>query len=317
MVITSQSLQGMKSGFNALFNKSYTETTPQYEKVAMVVPSSGADETYGWLGQLPTLREWIGEREIHNLTATGYTIKNKDYELTISVGRNDIADDKIGIYSPLFQEMGVSAKMHPDELIFSLFAAGFTNICYDGTAFFSSRHPMTESGNGFQSNIGTQKLSPQSYEAARSQMMTIKGESGKSLKIIPDLLVVSPQKEATARQILFADLIAGNTNVNKNTSDLLVVPELADTPEYWFLLSTKRAIKPFIFQMREKPRFVSKTQDNDDNVFFQNAFLYGCNARYNAGYGLWQLAYGSTGSDSPNTLIESDTQTVEQKRGDE
>ncbi len=317
MVITSQSLQGMKSGFNALFNKAYTETTPQYEKVAMVVPSSGADETYGWLGQLPALREWIGEREIHNLTATGYTIKNKDYELTISVGRNDIADDKIGIYSPLFQEMGVSAKMHPDELIFSLFAAGFTNICYDGTAFFSNRHPMTESGNGFQSNMGTQKLSPQSYEAARSQMMTIKGESGKSLKIIPDLLVVSPQKEATARQILFADLIAGNTNVNKNTSDLLVVPELADTPEYWFLLSTKRAIKPFIFQMREKPRFVSKTQDNDDNVFFQNAFLYGCNARYNAGYGLWQLAYGSTGNDSANTLTESDTQTAEQKRGDE
>ncbi len=317
MVITSQNLQGMKSGFNALFNKAYTETTPQYEKVAMVVPSSGADETYGWLGQLPALREWIGEREIHNLTATGYTIKNKDYELTISVGRNDIADDKIGIYSPLFQEMGVSAKMHPDELIFSLFAAGFANICYDGTAFFSSRHPMTESGNDFQSNMGTQKLSPQSYEAARSQMMTIKGESGKSLKIIPDLLVVSPQKEATARQILFADLIAGNTNVNKNTSDLLVVPELADTPEYWFLLSTKRAIKPFIFQMREKPRFVSKTQDNDDNVFFQNAFLYGCNARYNAGYGLWQLAYGSTGNDSANTLTESDTQTAEQKRGDE
>lgn len=317
MVITSQSLQGMKSGFNALFNKAYTETTPQYEKVAMVVPSSGADETYGWLGQLPALREWIGEREIHNLTATGYTIKNKDYELTISVGRNDIADDKIGIYSPLFQEMGVSAKMHPDELIFSLFAAGFTNICYDGTAFFSSRHPMTEKSNDFQSNMGTQKLSPQSYEAARSQMMTIKGESGKSLKIIPDLLVVSPQKEATARQILFADLIAGNTNVNKNTSDLLVVPELADTPEYWFLLSTKRAIKPFIFQMREKPRFVSKTQDNDDNVFFQNAFLYGCNARYNAGYGLWQLAYGSTGNDSASTLTESDTQTAEQKRGDE
>lgn len=317
MMITSQSLQGMKSGFNALFNKAYTETTPQYEKVAMVVPSSGADETYGWLGQLPALREWIGEREIHNLTATGYTIKNKDYELTISVGRNDIADDKIGIYSPLFQEMGVSAKMHPDELIFSLFAAGFTNICYDGTAFFSNKHPLTESGNDFQSNMGTQKLSPQSYEAARSQMMTIKGESGKSLKIIPDLLVVSPQKEATARQILFADLIAGNTNVNKNTSDLLVVPELADTPEYWFLLSTKRAIKPFIFQMREKPRFVSKTQDNDDNVFFQNAFLYGCNARYNAGYGLWQLAYGSTGNDSVGTLTESDMQTAEQKRGDE
>lgn len=317
MTITSQSLQGMQSGFNALFNKAYTEAAPQYEKVAMTVPSSGSDETYGWLGQLPALREWIGEREIHNLTATGYTIKNKDYELTISVGRNDIADDKIGIYSPLFQEMGVSAKMHPDELIFSLFAAGFSNICYDGAPFFSNKHPLTESGKNFQSNMGALKLSTQSYEAARSQMMTLKGESGKSLKIIPDLLVVSPQKEAVARQILFADLIAGSANVNKNTSDLLVVPELADTPECWFLLSTRRAIKPFIFQMREKPRFISKVQDGDDNVFFQNAFLYGCNARYNAGYGLWQLAFGSTGSDSPDTLSRQGTESSEQGGGDE
>ncbi|MDE6052206.1 MAG: Mu-like prophage major head subunit gpT family protein [Lachnospiraceae bacterium] len=317
MIITSQGLQGMQSVFNALFNKAYTETTPQYEKVAMTVPSGGSDETYGWLGQFPALREWIGEREIHNLDAIGYTIKNKDYELTISVGRNDILDDKIGIYSPLFQEMGVSAKMHPDELIFSLFAAGFSNACYDGTPFFNEKHPLDEKGNTLQSNMGTQKLSPQSYEAARSQMMTIKGESGKTLKIIPDLLVVSPQKEATARQILFADLISGSTNVNKNTSDLLVVPELADTPEYWFLLATKRAIKPFIFQMREKPRFVSKVQDGDDNVFFQNTFLYGCNARYNAGYGLWQLAYGSTGSDSPDTSPRQDVGSSEQSGGGE
>lgn len=48
MVITSQNLHGMYSGFNALFNKAFDEATPQYEKVAMVVPSSGSDETYGW-----------------------------------------------------------------------------------------------------------------------------------------------------------------------------------------------------------------------------------------------------------------------------
>lgn len=306
MVITNQNLHGMYSGFNALFNKAFDEATPQYEKVAMVVPSSGSDETYGWIGQLPTLREWIGERVICNLTATGYTIKNKDYELTISIARNDVMDDKIGIYSPLIQEMGRAAKMHPDELVFPLFAAGFSNVCYDGSAFFSDRHPLNEGQKIYQSNIGTQKLSPKSYEAARSQMMTIKGENGRKLKIIPDLLVVAPQNEAIARQILFADLISGNTNVNKGTSELLVVPELADEPDYWFLLSTKRAIKPFIFQTREKPRFISKTKDEDDNVFFQNEFLYGCNARYNAGYGLWQLAYGSTGKDTSSSQPDTD-----------
>lgn len=293
MIITSKNLQGIYSGFNALFNQAYAEAKSQYENVAMIVPSTGSDETYAWMGQIPSLREWIGEREIQNLQANDYTIKNKDYELTVSIPRNDIMDDKIGLYKPLIQEMGISAKMHPDELIFSLFSNGFQNKCYDGAAFFSDKHI---NGAMSQSNMGNQKLSSSSYEAARSQMMTIKGESGKSLKIVPDLLVVAPQNEAVARQILFADLISGNTNVNKNTSDLLVVPELADTPDYWFLLATKRAIKPFIFQLREKPHLTSKNNDGDDNVFWDNKFIYGCNARYNAGYGLWQLAYGSTGS---------------------
>lgn len=126
-------------------------------------------------------------------------------------------------------------------------------------------------------------------------MMTIKGENGKSLKIVPDLLVVSPQNEAKAREILFADLISGNTNVNKNTCELLVVPELADYAEQWYLLCTKRYIRPLVFQEREKPVLVAKNKDTDDNVFFENEYLYGIKARYNAGYGLWQLAFGSTG----------------------
>ena len=33
----------------------------------------------------------------------------------------------------------------------------------------------------------------------------------------------------------------------------------------------------------------------DDNVFFKKEFIYGVDARCNAGYGLWQLAFGSTG----------------------
>lgn len=82
-----------------------------------------------------------------------------------------------------------------------------------------------------QSNMGNKKLNAESYAEARSQMMTVKGESHRSLNIVPDLLVVAPQKEAVARELLFADLIAGSSNVNKNTCDLLVVPELSDYAE--------------------------------------------------------------------------------------
>lgn len=295
MVINQVALREIYSGFNTLFNKGFENVEAQYDQVAMIVPSSSRDETYAWLGQMPTLREWIGEREIQGLCANSYTIRNRDFELTVEVPRNDIMDDNIGIYSPLIKNMGEEAKLHPDTLVFELLASGFTMKCYDGKPFFSNAHPLSDKGVT-QSNLGTKKLSIEAYADARAQMMGIKGEYGRSLKIVPNLLVVSPQKEAIARQILFAETINGTSNVYKGTSELMVSQELADFGEQWYLLSTKRSIRPLIFQEREKPRFVSKTNDSDDNVFLSNKYLYGINSRYNAGYGLWQLAYGSTGT---------------------
>lgn len=297
MIVNQQNLNGLYSGFNALFKKGSESVSPQYDKICMIVPSIHRDESYAWLGQMPTLREWIGSREIHNFCANSYAIKNKNFELTISVPRNDIMDDNVGIYTPLFKNMGESSKLHPDTLVFELLSKGFKIKCYDGVNFFDDEHPLDVKKGLFQSNMGTKELSAESYAQARAQMMVLKGEKELSLKIVPDLLVVAPQNEAIARQILFADLIMGNTNVNKGTCELMVAPELADHGKQWYLLSTKRSVRPLIFQERERPRFTSKTMSGDDNVFFDDEYLYGVNARYNVGFGIWQLAYGSTGEE--------------------
>jgi len=293
MIINQQTIQALTTNFKTVFNKAFDETKPQYPLVAMEVPSVASDENYAWLGELPSMREWVGERVIQNLTAHSYTIKNKDYESTIAVKKNDIQDDRIGIYKPLIQDLAQSAKLHPDELVFGLLAQGFTKKCYDGKPFFAEDHPFIEGKT--QSNKGTKKLSHTSYGEARAKMMAIKGSNNKSLKIIPDLLVVAPQNEAIAREILFTDQINGTTNIYKDTAELLVSPELADYPDQWYLLCTKRAIKPLVFQNRQAPNFVAMTNESDDNVFFRKEYIYGVDSRCNAGYGLWQLAYGSTG----------------------
>lgn len=298
MIINSHTLQNIYVGFNTLFTKAFEDVEAQYTKVAMIVPSSGREENYTWLGQMPTLREWVDERTIQNLVASSYTIVNKQYELTISVSRNDIMDDQIGVYVPIVKNLGEEAKLHPDTLVFSLLDEGFSKTCYDGLPFFSDAHPLIEhkkNNKEKQSNYGTAALSPESYAAARAQMMGIRGSDGRILKIVPDTLVVPPQLEAVARSILFSDLVNGSTNVYKGTCELLVAPELAEHGKQWYLLATRRGIRPLIFQEREKPHLISKTKEDDDNVFFTGNYLYGINARYNAGYGLWQLAYGSTG----------------------
>lgn len=295
MIINQSNIKELYVNLNTLFNMALDGTQISWDKVAMEVPSSTSDETYAWLGQLPSMREWLGDRIIQNLMLSDYTVKNKDFELTIAVKKNDIQDDRIGIYKPIVQDMAQQAKRHPDQLVFELLGKGFTNKCYDGKPFFADNHQIDDKGKVIQSNKGNKKLSTTSYGDARADMMTIKGADGKSLKIVPDLLVVPPQLEAIARKILFSDLIEGSTNIYKDTCQLLVEPELADYPNQWYLFCTSRAIKPLIFQNRQAPNLVALTNENDDSVFLRKEYLYGVDTRCNAGYGLWQLAFGSTG----------------------
>lgn len=145
--ITSKMLEDARTGFQTLYDGTFNAYTPEYSKIAMDQPSSGAAENYSWLGDIPQIREWAGERYIHNLLAHDYTIVNKDYELTIGVDRNHIMDDKLGTYSNRFKGMGEQAAKHPDKLVFELLARGHQEYCYDGQFFFDTDHPV-DMGNG-------------------------------------------------------------------------------------------------------------------------------------------------------------------------
>ena len=61
----------------------------------------------------------------------------------------------------------------------------------------------------------------------------------------------------------------------------------------WFLLCTKRALKPIILQKRKDFEFVAKDKTDDEGVFMNNEFVYGADARGNTGFGFWQFAWGS------------------------
>lgn len=292
MVVNQANLHGLTVGYSTAFNKSFETTQPNYQKVATIVPSTTGEQDYKWLGQMPGMREWIGEREIQALLAYDYSIKNKKFEMTVGVPREDIEDDKYGVYAPLFSNMGESAALHPDELVFGAMMDGFKKKCYDGLPFFDAAHKV---GDTAYSNRSDKKLARESYMEARSSIMSIRGDKGKSLKLVPDLLVVSPAQEEMARLILEADTINGTTNVLKGTAKIHVEPMLAENPSYWFLLCTNRFLKPFIYQIRKKIKFVSLTKETDENVFMLDEFVYGADGRSNAGYGFWQMAYGSTG----------------------
>jgi len=294
MLVNQQVLAGIYKSFRTIFNDAFNSAKPFWQDLATEVPSTTKEEVYKWLGQMPRMREWLGERVIQNLSAHEWAIKNRDFELTIEVDRNDIEDDSIGIYRPLFQQMGQAGATHPDDLIVELLVNGFSQECYDGQYFFDTDHPLKD--GSVQSNKGTLALSSTSYSSAYAAMMSLKGEDGKPLGVTPTHLVIPPQLRETALQILKAERLAnGQTNVNRNSAEPIILPDLAAHPTYWFLLDLSKPLRPFIVQIRKKPEFVAKNKPDDENVFMRKKYLYGIDSRDNAGYGLWQLAYGSTG----------------------
>ena len=123
MIVNNGTLRTFGIAANASYQRGLGRAAPQRGVVSTVIPSTTGQNEYSWLGKFPRMREWLGDRVVNQMAAFKYAISNRDWESTIEVDRNDIEDDNIGIYAPLFEEMGMSAETHPDELVFGLLKA--------------------------------------------------------------------------------------------------------------------------------------------------------------------------------------------------
>lgn len=311
MQITPAALAAIFNSFDLRYQAAYQAGATVLDRLRTHVPSTTSQTTYAWMARIPRLREWIGERVVQNASAHAYTIVNRPFELTLEVDRDQIEDDQLGVFNPMLDMMGQQAKALPDDLTLEVLQAGETELCYDGQNYFDTDHPidLKAPGKGTQSNLLTGKpLTPENYGAARTHMATWVGEDGRPLKVTPSVLVVPPQLEDEGRRILTAEHIVrtvddGNggvvtsteTNIYKGTADLLVIPELADAPKDWYLFDTTKPLKPFVYQDRRAPEFTHLTDPTAENVFFRKKYIYGVDARANAGYGLWFLALKAKG----------------------
>ena len=217
MIVNLKNLRTLNTGFSAAFAAGFG-SAPADILPAMETRSATREQEYGWLGQWPGLREWVGERVLRGIAQHGYVIRNRKFESTVEVLRDDIEDDQFGVYGPMFRELGRAAAAHPAEIVYKTLLDGFETVCYDGQYFFDTDHPV----------------------------------DGRSVS---------------------------NHGGGSGTA--------------WFLLDLSRAVRPIIFQRRRDYEIEMMNDPRDERTFMRDTWRYGVSARVNAGYGLWQLAYGS------------------------
>lgn len=309
MLITQENLDQLRVTFEMRFQEGYEAAQLWSEKApfAIDIPSSTEENVYGWIAQQLKLREWVGPRVAQNLSEHDHRIRNKPFEGTVEVDRDKIEDDNLGMFTAVMMpQLGEATRKHRDILLQTLLKGNPT--AFDGHTLYDTDHPTYAPADSTQTydNTAAADLSATAIVAALTNAATIPGEDGEPLEVRYTHLVIPPQLEFTAKQILHSATYAavgvdGNgvvqiENQLRGTFEIVVVPSLADDADRWFLFDLSKAIKPFVYQKRREPQFVSRDRPDDPKVFDLKKFTYGVDYRAGVGVSLPFLCYRSTGA---------------------
>jgi len=111
-------------------------------------------ETYAGLGMSPTMREWLGAKQVKNLKELFVQIANRDFEATLRFKNKDLRRDKTGQVRARIGDFAQRALAH-DALVMSAIIDGGTSTTiaipgsssqtiasYDGQPLWSSSHTI-------------------------------------------------------------------------------------------------------------------------------------------------------------------------------
>lgn len=299
MPLYAAQYQAIQRGLTATFRKEAKAASPFFPRVCTVVPSKGADESYGWVGDLPGMREWLGERKFKQLRSAGFTLANKHWESSLEFERTIIDDDRMGILEPSMRQLAVEAAHHPDELLFDLINAAESTVCWDGQFFIDTDHSWGDSGSQdndltYNANDHDNVTSAEFLAAlnkAVAAMLGFKNDQGKYMNravlTVPGNLAIllGPTLWPVANKALEAEVLSNDTNVR------LVKPQLVVSPLYgssvkFDLMNLGSVLKPYVFQKRSPLKFQMKGVDDIEEKTVKAM----TEARYNVGYlGWWNV----------------------------
>lgn len=306
MSFNTASAQVIKRDITGKFDLKVRNADVFYPQISTVLPSDGYDENYAFLGDMPGVKEWLGDRVYSELRAGEYKIVNKLWESSLLIDRHRIDDDRLNLYGPLIEDLASEAVQHPDELVVDALITGETDLGFDGKAFFANDHVFGDSGS--QDNLlsvtpdggaATTILAidvKEAFNQARIQLLRFKNDQGKFLnrttmtKLSSLMIFMPPELEQEARNALDTQIYGfisgiGGENLVIDRPQIVASPLLTDARQI-YVLHLGRALRPIIFQARSPLR----RDVIDLGGIEKKEVKLITEARYNVGYGPWFTA---------------------------
>lgn len=253
MDINSANLTALQKSYLTAFQQGLSFVPPvPIDFLFRDFPSTTAANFYAWMEQIPGFREWVGDRQFKNVRSGKFEIVNRDWEDSVSMGRNEIEDDQYGVYAPLVQMMGEAWTLKKYQLVIAVLTGN--TVCFTGKAFFADDHAY---GDNTIDNVVTDALSASSFEAAFTAAAGWKFSNGELCRTRFTHLVHGPKLHDTAFNIVDAQFkVSGNSQIPNSNFKRVQRVELEDLSgdydDYWYLVDASKPIKPVARQIRRE-----------------------------------------------------------------
>lgn len=298
----------------------FAEEAAIINAIADVHDVAGDTAKFPFLGASNPMERLLGDRRHTAPNTYNYTLQfGKEWETGEDIEVAALQDDMTGQLRQMVR--GYAREVFANRLYRLTLAVldGGATLCYDGQYFFDTDHPYkTLAGAAATNGTNTSgtDLSADGLETAWSAMASFLSDQGRPLRVRPTHLMVGPKLAKRAMTLLESPIVVAKAtgtsgyvadykNVWQNYLTLIVNPYIQGTNSagttidyYWFLLDCSKAAKPF--QCIKKPgdtgtTFTELWEDSEYAQLTRRIFL-GATDRFEAGYGLWQLAYRGAGT---------------------
>jgi Mu-like prophage major head subunit gpT len=205
-----------------IFNR-FDRYPPQFTRFFRVLDSKRSIEQtseIAGLGLFNQIPENSPTRYDDPIPGFRWTYTHLQYGLGFRISRVMVDDDRFSIITKMAGELGRSAKETIEIAAASVFNNGFNSGFPgpDGQPLFSTTHPVVKTG-GTQNNTplaGGLDLDIPSLEVALTDFRLMVDPSGKKVRVTPRRLIVAPQNEFAATEIMTGEWRSDTANRTVN-----------------------------------------------------------------------------------------------------
>ena len=289
------------------FNLAMGRPPAMIDALFKVENSTRYEEQYQGLGAQGLVPPFNGTVPYTDFDA-GYRVDIRNYEFAqgLQIERRLVDDDQGNQITGRAQNMADAFNQTQETDAAAIFINGFTDSGTnrmgastngaDGVALLSAAHPYSPADTGTtQANEGTLALTIDNLDTTRQNMRNFTDDAGQLMGINPDTLLVPPELERTATQLVSERAIYEpgsaqfDVNIFSGRFRPVVWNRLTDA-DAWFLIDSTLMKQHLIWQWRVRPEF-AQADDFDGLTAKYRGYM-----RYGIGWTDWRWIFGQNPS---------------------